>query len=327
MSESTQTQEPSARVGSGDGSCADFIPVEMRHDASPSPAQQSEAAVLYRQRLHRVRRGLGIAEAALLAVWAVGFAWVLHGVDGDSIPGGIAHLVAILTPVVMLVVAPILYARWRHNTRVDDLEPHHEDDAMDRFPRDRFVSPASRLSAVLVLTTTAVVMMAIPWGVVAIDEALSRADVVIATVLDLAAVAVLGIVVVRGRRAGIVSTSGGLAVTSLFGRRVVPWTAITELRLDLVETPSRYGTDRSLRLAAGGSGAGVRHLAWPLMTGTSETRARARHNIGVADRWTTAHGLERGPGLEAAVRWAEGDISLDELMAGANLVHAGVRAD
>ena len=101
-------------------------------------------------------------------------------------------------------------------------------------------------------------------------------------------------------------------MTTLLHRYDVPWSSVEQLPLQLLEVPGRYGTTTTLRIRLVARDL-PRDAAWSLMTGTSRGRARSRHNIRVAAGWTRDHGLQQCASLDAALQWAEGDISLQDL--------------
>ena len=135
--------------------------------------------------MHQLRRAFEIGWWGLFAAWAVGLGFVIRGVDGDTIAGGIANLVAILAPVALFVAIPIFYRTLRRRWRVDEFEDHPESVEEDRFPPDRFARPTGPIANIALVTTIALVLAVLPWGLLWMDETLTPGDVAIGITVSL----------------------------------------------------------------------------------------------------------------------------------------------
>lgn len=287
--------------------CADYIPVDMREPAQGEAlARQREEYLAYRRQLRRlfVRGWL-----ALLVVWGIALAFVLAGADPESPEGSLAQGVTFLAPIALLGVIPFFYLRLRQRTRVDDFEETHEAAREDPYPSDRFVRATGPLVVVAALAVLGLMVLGFPWLFVSEGQLELQG----AAIWTLVVLALVGALVARGRRTGVVATSDALVVTTFLSRRIVPWDGLSSFDVDVVETMDQQGTHRDLRLSIRAPGRLPSEYGWLLILATRGQRARARHNLRVAAQWSREHGKPIPPGLADGLRWADGDIAAEVL--------------
>jgi hypothetical protein len=163
------------------------------------------------------------------------------------------------------------------------------------------------LASVLVI---GLMVVGMPW--LAVSEHLIEAQG--AAIWTLAILALAGALVMRGRRTGVVATRDGVVVTTFLRRREVPWSAVSGFDVTVVETAGSRGQSyRDLRLVIRAPGRLPQGSGIPLRLSTRGQRARARHNLRTAARWSLEHDKRITRGLEAGMRWADGDIPAEDL--------------
>jgi hypothetical protein len=194
---------------------------------------------------------------------------------------------------------------------------------VDRFPANRLVNAESAGMYVLAGVFFGVLLGALPWVVVSdqVDNGQLSWSVGLVVGCVLASIAGVGAVILFCRRLyqeGVSEVAGGLRLVSLTRSRQVPWADITGIKVQQHLVSTKYESHLVPQIAIETRRGPWANSGTQLSLATSHERERARHNIRVADRWARAHHLPADDGLAEAVRYADGQISSDDLIAAAD---------